>query len=190
MNIQSNLEINFHQQDEVSVFLENTASDREEKFGEILLFCSFTLRTLVNFGNHSVASSLAQLLSQVKGNLKDLMNHKGADEPKIIEYPGSQGRKRFVVSLRCSDENFNFQYNAKGFGFLASGMGYYAPNAVTILMKYLAKRRQDDKEYIEALENAAEQCGGIYFSGQLSIPNQSQIALMIAGGSYEYDSEK
>jgi len=40
MNIQSNLEINFHQQDEASVFLENTASGKEEKFGEILLFCS------------------------------------------------------------------------------------------------------------------------------------------------------
>jgi len=189
MNINSRLEINFHQQDEASVFLENTTSGREEKFGEILLFCCVALRNIVNFGNHHpIASSLAVLLSQqIKGNLKELMNHKGPSEPKIIDYPGSQGRKRFVASLKCADDNFNFQYNAKGFGFLARGIGYYAPNSVLVLMKYLAKRRQDDKEYIEALENAAEQCGAIYLSGQLSIPNQSKIALMIAGVSYNID---
>ena len=57
MNINSRLEINFHQQDEVSVFLENTTSGREEKFGEILLFCCVALRNIVNFGNHHPIAS-------------------------------------------------------------------------------------------------------------------------------------
>ena len=34
MNIKSKLEIHFHQQDRGSVFLENTASGEDEKFGE------------------------------------------------------------------------------------------------------------------------------------------------------------
>ena len=38
MNIQSNLEINFHQQDEVSVFLKSTAAgDKEEKKAALLI---------------------------------------------------------------------------------------------------------------------------------------------------------
>lgn len=189
MNIQSNLEINFHQQDEASVFLENTASGKEEKFGEILLFCCVALRTIVNFGNHPAAGQIAMLLSQVGGNLKELAEHDSPDGPKLIDYPGTAGRKRFLVTMRCSDDNFNFQYKPKGFGLLGSGTGYYAPNAVMLLLRYLAKKRLDDKEFIEGLKNVAEQCGAVYDSGKLSIPNQSQIALMIAGRSYEFDEE-
>jgi len=165
MNIQSNLEINFHQQDEASVFLENTTSGEEEKFGEILLFCCVALRTIVNFGNHQAAELIAMTLSQVGGNLKELAGHDSPDAAKLIDYPGSAGRKRFLVTLGFSSDNFNFQYKPKGFGLLGIGTGYYAPNAVMLLLRYLTKKRLDDEEFIERLENAVEQCGAIYYRG-------------------------
>lgn len=109
MNIRSNLEINFHQQDKASVFLENTASGKEEKFGEILLFCGVALYTIVNFGNHPAAGQIAMLLSQVDGNLKEFAGYDSPSGPKLVDYQATTGRKRFLVILKCSDNNFNFQ---------------------------------------------------------------------------------
>jgi len=188
VDIRSKLEINFHKQDEASIFLENSTSYKEEKFGEILLFCSFVIRTLVNLGNNSTSSALAKLLTAVKINTKELMNHQSPDEAKLIDYPGFQGRKRFVANLKYSNDNFNFQYAAKGFGFFASGMGYYAPNSVILLMKYLYNKRKNDKEYIEALKSIATQCGIIFSSGKLEISNQNSFILSIISANYSYDN--
>lgn len=181
MRIQSILEIDFHQQDQVSIFLECTAVDSEEKFGELLLFSCFVLRTFINLGDNSVSDALMHQLISTEGNLNNMIRQNNPNEPEIISYPGSKGRKRFTANLRIFDNESNFQYNAKGFGFLAKGVGYYAPNAVLVLMKYLAKRRLSDANYIEALEKSAKQCGLFYNSNQLSITNQGQIAFMIAG---------
>lgn len=109
MNIQSNLEINFHQQDEASVFLENTANSKEEKFGEILSFCYVALHIIVNFGNHPAAGQIAMLLSQVDGNLKKFAGYDSPDGPKLIDCPRTTGRKRFLAALRYSDNNFSIK---------------------------------------------------------------------------------
>ena len=83
MKLESHVEIDFHQQDEASVFIKNTAGGSEEQAGEILLFTCFTLRQLVNFGNGDpIASSLADYLIQVQDNLKNLINYTGPDEPR------------------------------------------------------------------------------------------------------------
>jgi hypothetical protein len=55
------------------------------------------------------------------------------------------------------------------------------------LLRYLAKRRIDDQDFISSLSTAAERCGETYYSGQLSILTQHQIALMIASGVTEIE---
>lgn len=124
MNIGMNLEIHFHQQDEASVYLESDASGKDEKFGEILLFCCFALRTMSNFGRNSIASSLATMLSQIGDHLIELPNLHSPDEAKLVSYQGNQGRKRFVAKLRYNDKNFTFKFKPKGL-FLTGGIDYY-----------------------------------------------------------------
>lgn len=189
MNIKSNLAIHFHQQDEASVFLENTANDREEKFGEILLFCLFALRTMSNFGNQPTAGQIAMLLSQMNGELKNFIKHEDLDSPRLIDYPGTQGRKKFIVTLNASDDNFSFKYKPKGFGILGKGINYYAPNAIFLLLRYLVNRRLKDKEFIKGLEKAATQCGEVFNNGNLAMSNEIQIATMIAMENYNSDIE-
>ena len=181
MNIQSSLEINFHQVDEVSILLQNTASGKEEKFGEVLLFCSFILRTLVNLGNHPAASAIAVSLSNKPIESMSLSPY---GEPKIIDYSGAQSKKKFIANLKYTKDKFNFQFKAKGFGILARRIAYYAPSSIEVLAKYLKRRRQDDKEYIEILNKIAKQCGVIHRSGELKITNQSDIALMFSRENY------
>lgn len=193
MNIGMNLEIHFHQQDEASVYLESNASGEDEKFGEILLFCCVVLRQMANLGiHHPIASSLATLVMQVSDNLTELVEYEHEIDVKLVEYKGSHGRKRFEAILKYSDTSFNFKFKPKGFGLLARGVGYYAPVSVMILLRYLAKRRIEDQDFILSLSQAAKRCGevysgGHYISGQLSVLTQSQIALMIAGESLKLD---
>jgi hypothetical protein len=191
MNIKMRLEIDYHQQDQASLFLESSNSNQEELFGEILLFCCFTLRVLVNLGQSQVASSLATLLLRIEKNLSNINEFDGPDWPEIVEYKGTSGRKQFIANLKYSDNSFNFNLDTKGFGLLGRGIDYYAPNSVFLLLKYLAKRRFEDKNYITNLAQAAIQCGQVFYSGRLTVINQSQVALYIAGsvmGSQEVDN--
>jgi len=180
MDIGMDLEIHFHQQDEASVYLESNTSGKEGEFGEILMFCCFALRSMANLGRHPITSSLATLLSQIGDHLIELPDHYSPDDAKLVDYKGNPRRKRFIAGLRCTNENFNFKFKPKGFGLLARGMGYYAPNSVIILLRYLVEKRIDDGDFISNLSQAAKKCGEAYISGDLSPRTQHQIALMIA----------
>ena len=179
-DIAMDLEIHFHQQDEASVYLESNTSGKEGKFGEILMFCYFTLRSMANLGRHPITSSLATLLFQIGDHLIELPDHYSPDDAKLVDYKGNPGRKRFIAGLRYANEKVNFEFKPKGFGLLARGMGYYAPNSVIILLRYLVEKRIDDKDFISNLSQAAKKCGEAYISGDLSPRTQHQIALMIA----------
>jgi tetratricopeptide (TPR) repeat protein len=184
MNIGMNLEIHFHQQDEASVYLESVASGKDEKFGEILLFCCFALRTMSNFGRHSIASSLATMLSQIGDHLIELPNRHSPDEAKLVSYQGNQGRKRFVAKLRYNDKNFTFKFKPKGL-FLTGGIDYYAPNSVMILLRYLVEKRIDDEAFISSLSQATKKCGEAYIGRQISMWTHNQTALTIASSVTE-----
>ena len=184
MNIGMNLEIHFHQQDEASVYLESDASGKDEKFGEILLFCCFALRTMSNFGRHSIASSLATMLSQIGDHLIELPNLHSPDEAKLVSYQGNQGRKRFVAKLRYNDKNFTFKFKPKGL-FLTGGIDYYAPNSVMILLRYLVEKRIDDEAFISSLSQATKKCGEAYIGRQISMWTHNRTALTIASSVTE-----
>lgn len=202
MDNRQSVEINFYQEDEVALFLETNVSE-DEKFAELLLFCSFTLRTLSNLGDSETTGTLALFLSShVRGNLDALIDQKGEieipshilyslksfgiklDDLKIVEYSGIPGAKRFIASLGFTDSHLSLQYSAKGFGFFARGVDRYAPNAVIALMKYLAKRRLGDEAFIQSLEDVASGCGDVVLGKQLRMTNQNKLAVTIASAGY------
>ena len=190
MNIGMNLEVHFYQQDEASVYLECKNSGKYEKFGEILLLCCYTLRHIVNFkDDEPIASSIAAFLLQID-NLIDLAEHDIPDVAKLVVYKGSPGRKRFLATLKCTDENLIFKLKAKGFGLFARGMGYYGPNSIVVLLRYLVKKRVNEHEFINALSQAVKKCGEVYYSGQLSLSTQYHFALMIACEIFEEEIEE
>jgi len=183
MDISNNLEIHFHEQDKGSVFLENTSSGEDEKFSEILLFCLFAVRTMVNLGNNNLGYSVAVVLNDVCKKYDiflTFLDRYNDSEAKLVDYKGSEGRKRFFAELQVSDNNFKFHYQTKGFGFLAKGIGYYAPNSVLLLLRHLSNKRRKDEDYIKRLASAAYKCGDAFLKNVINIRNQGEIAMMIA----------
>jgi len=180
MNIEVGAEIHFHQQDEASVFLESDAGGNEGKFGEVLLFCCLAIRQMVNFGKDPAAFAIARLLEYASSALNKLADHQSPDEAKLVEYKGSPGRKRFMARVTCTDDKLGFVLKPKGFGLLGRGLGYYGPNSVTLILKYLARKRNSDDDFINRLAAAAAMCAQVYRQGQVSPATQPQIAMMVA----------
>jgi len=193
MKIEMILGIHFHQQDEVSIFLESNGKGNDEKNREILIFCSVALRILFNLGNDHAAYSLAKLLEQSEGSLsKEFADHKSPEGAKLVKDKGILGQKRFEAQLKFieSENYFNFQFHPKGFGFFGRDIGYYSLTAVIMLLKYLTKKRVKDKDFLNKLSVAARMCGEFFNSGQLSLTNQNQAALTIATQAYEGESNQ
>ena len=183
MDVYSNLEIHFHDQDQASVVLETNGGPHEQ-FGEILAFCLYSLRQLVNLGMNEASQSLGALLARAGPALRELAHHESPGGAKLVPYQGAPGRKRFLARLRCSSEHVDFHVKAKGFGLLGRGVAYYVPNSIQLLLRYLARRRIDNDKYIECLGMAATKCGEAFLSGALSVTNHHKTAWAIASGTW------
>lgn len=182
MHMKLNLNIHFHQQDEISFSLENNCSCVEDKFGEILLFCAIALRALTTLSKGETSRSLASFLAMSKKKLSEEFADHRSPGPKTIECKGPPGRKRFEARLDFNQEDasIGFIFKAKGFGFLAKGIDYYLPTSVIMLLQYLTKKRLEDKKFLLNLSMAASMCGSFYLNDQVSIANQGALALKIA----------
>jgi hypothetical protein len=181
MNFQWLLEIHFHQQEEASVSLkDNVIKETQKVFGELTLFSCFTCRELVNLGDDKVASGVASALSQVTGGLTALAYHDSPGGARIVDYKGSLGEKRFISSLNWTEKGFAFSSNSKGFGWLSRGYGYYAPQAILVLLKYLTRQRIKEPIFVMKLEDVAAQCGQAYLNRRLGITTSQRIAVGIA----------
>lgn len=178
------LEIHFHQQDVGSVWFETDAVGDDHKFAELLIFCLLACRQMFNLSTggdrQGCARSLSEFLSQLPGDLIQLGDAEGSEAARLIEYPGSQGRKRFLAELEYSPERLNFKLHAKGLGLFARGMGYYAPSSVLLLLKYLKARRIADADFLERLSLVATACGTSYRDGRITLTTQHSVALQIA----------
>lgn len=177
MNIRANFGVHFHDQDHASVELTINGVE-DERNTEVLLFCLFALRQLVNLGRSEPALRLAGFLSDAGANINEFIQHQSSDAPRLVEWKGVQGEKRFVATLTRTDDHFNFQMNQKGFGFFNRGIGYYAPHSVLLLLKHLGKRRSEDQRYVRLLGNAAVGCATAFRDGQCTITTQYHIALI------------
>lgn len=187
MELAMRVEIHFHQQDEVSVFLESGASGDQEKFGEVLLWCLYAIRTMVNLGSGPISASLANLLSQAEDLVAVLSDHEHVGEYRLVSYHGTPGRKRFEASLNFSDSKLRFTLNPIGFGVLGRGVGYYAPTSVLALLQHLCRRRASEPEHLNCLARAAQLCAAAWDSNRVTLMNQHQMALAIASSAMSPD---
>jgi|GEM_PF-2132712 len=184
MNSEMRLEIHFHQEDEASVYIESNAVEEHQKqTDELFMFSALAARQIVNVGNdHKGTSSLASSLALLGKDLgEDLDSFSGLARSgipgaaKLVDYKGAPGRKQFIATLTDA----GFYLSAKGFGILARGVGYYAPNSVMVLFQHLAKRREGDKMFLYKLSKAAQAIGTAYLNGQLSIATQYQVVAAV-----------
>lgn len=186
MEAEVRVEIDFYQQDEAGVYLETSAVGDDEKFAEILLFCCFANRQMVLLKNDykGQVSSLATVLKGIAQELDRFLWHSGDDAAKLVQYRGPEGGKRFTVYLKYSEGDFKFKVTPHGFGLLARGVGYYAPNAVMVLLQYLGRRRKGDPSYLKALGEAVWGCAVAYLGGFTTISSQSNIAMMVTSKAF------
>lgn len=180
---QTLIEVHFHEPDEGCVYFENTAPAGNEVFAELLTFCSFAVRQLVNLGPGSdPARGLAHVLNSVDMESVELLSQvqEPAGFPKLVNYIGVEGRKGFVQKLNYGATDFTFKMSAEGFGALARDAGSYAPNSVYLFLKHLATQHSNDKTYFRRLAAAAAACGEVCLSGQLGMKSQLMLAFSCA----------
>ena len=183
MEIHSILEVHFHDMDRASCFHETTATGSKQQFGEILHFCAFSARQIVNIANHpqgDQAGYMLQLLDGDPGGVRAIAERGRVSDLALVEYPGSRGKKRFETSMDMTEKRFRFNLKAKGFGFLGRGLGYYAPSSISVLLMYLGQRNLDDEKYLTGLAQAATLLGQAQLGGRLGLRNQNEVAWMCA----------
>jgi hypothetical protein len=170
-----NAELHFHEQEVVSIFHESNVSGTDEKFAELVFAGAFAIRSMSNLGMNEVTCALGQQLQLVGQIINDAPDEILTPKPKIVPYPGYQGRKRFVSSLVLTKEQMKLDYSAKGFGLLARGVDYYVPAAVNPLFRYFASRRLYDSEYLNALANISAASGQLQLEQQIQVSNHPQL---------------
>jgi TPR repeat protein len=190
MNFGARLEIHFHQQDEASVYLETNAVGDHRKYCELLIFCLLATRQMYNLScggdPGGTAHSLSSFLSQVPGDPTELLNMRVPDACKLVDYKGSEGRKRFIGVLKLSESALNFRLEAKGFGIFARGVGYYAATSVALLLEYLTRRRISDQNYLRGLARSANECGRAYLAGAITLTSQHDVACRVASHTFSH----
>ncbi|MGI6588935.1 MAG: hypothetical protein ACOX2N_09300 [Peptococcia bacterium] len=182
MKFSMRMEINYYQQNEASLILDSDNSAQAESFGEILLFCCFTLRLLVKFGQSNAGYALAMSLFEISENLKKVNDANSFNVPKLVEYNGKAGQKWFSANLKYDSNNkFNFKMLTGGFGFLGKELDFYGINAVMLFLSYLVENRRDDQIYMMRLTEIVKKCEQVFISRQLTKKNEKKMALVIAG---------
>jgi hypothetical protein len=183
MNIRSSFELHFHQQEQVSVYLETTASGLEQELGEIALFTCLSVRILCNLGVNDTSDTLARFLANSSQGVKEFASGTSTGGFELINYPGYKGRKRFTLNLKMSDSEFNFDLAQNGFGFLARGYGFYAPVAVCALLRFLAVKHSQQNTFLSSLGQAAEACGHLHLQRRITLGNQRELGMAVLAGS-------
>lgn len=181
MKFSMHMTIDYYQPNEASLSLESDDPAQAESFGEILLFCCFTLRLLVDFGQSDSGYALAMSLFEVSDNLEKANDPNVFNAPKIVEYKGIPGQKQFTARLVHSKKRLNLKISTKGFSFFKSDLDFYSINSVMLFLSYLVNKRINDPRYMMKLAEVVKKCAQVFVSRQLSKKNEKQMALVIAG---------
>jgi len=182
------LQVDFYQQDEASLFLESNAPGDLHDFGEIVLFDCFTLRQMHNLVRAPASMVLASLLGSIHGvvDVLELVTTTPQDFPRLVDYRGIPGRKRFLATLDFNTERASFILKPRGFGLLGKGVNYYAPHSVILLLKYLASRHISDSEYLARISRAANICAMVFVQRKVTTFTQAGLAVGIARTVFGY----
>lgn len=175
MNLQANSEIHFHEQEVLSVFSECFCVGNEEKLAEVALGVFFALRNLGNLAGDQSASRLGQILIDAPNFVPQFATQKANGGFRLIDYPGHPGRKSFSCSLQMSENGVRFAMTPRGFGWLATGINFYAPIAVLGYLRSTAIKRSDDAPYQSVLAKAFQICGQLQLANRIGLSNQNEL---------------
>ena len=67
--------------------------------------------------------------------------------------------------------------DAVGFGLFARGLGYYGPNSLLLLIRYMAKLNPPNPNYATALSFSLAACGMQFETGRFDISTQNEAAM-------------
>ena len=122
-----NTEINFHEQDVASIFYETNVARREVPFAELCFTGAFAIRMMSNLRANETTDMIGHYLKMLARLIRETPQELSEQTPKLIDYPGTPGRKRFIGNLRLGPQRMQLDFKAKEFEFFARGVGYYGP---------------------------------------------------------------
>lgn len=179
-----NAEVNFHEQEVASIFHETNVAGRDEQFAELCFAGAFAIRMMSNMGVNETTDMLGQQLQMIAQLIVEAPQDLLESKPKLILYPGTPGRKRFIGNLRLGPQGMQMDFKAKGFGLLARGVGYYGSVAVHSVFRYFVNRRVDDAEFLTAIAETAAACGQLQLGQKIQITNHAQLQMMLIGSCF------
>jgi hypothetical protein len=174
-----NVEIHFYEQEKASVFLESFSEASEERLGEASLLVLFAIRTISNLGDTDTTARMADLFASMPVEIDRLASGDTTGGLELVAYRGSMGRKRFHAALAMDDRSSRFTFQAKGFGWLATGMNYYGPVSVLALIRHLAMKRPNDHEFLMSIAKAIRMVGIAHLNRQIQLSNHYSLASAI-----------
>lgn len=183
MQIRMNVAIDFYEQEKASVYLESFSLPSDEEVAEIMLLVMFAIRQMSNLGVNETTDQMAGMFMGLPAAIRGLASGEVTGGLQLILPPGQPGRKRFDAKLTMTPQQTNLALNAKGFGWFATGMNYYAPVSVLALVRYLAMKRSNDEYYLTILAKAVAKTGGVHLDRQITLSNHAAIAASIVAST-------
>jgi hypothetical protein len=211
------LSIDFFDEKNASIEIKNQSEKQCRHFGELLLFVCFALRQMHNLGlSNPVSQSMAEVLAFCgnptrpltlmvgphelslgevikelkKGSIKPPKRFISVNTIHIVTSPREKGKKRFMCKLEMENQQLRFRVRPTGLPLLGSGVIYYAPISIGILLKHLAEINSSNKDMLKALQNAAKFTGEIMRSGTVTALNQPALAFLTAARAFSSSLEE
>lgn len=108
--------------------------------------------------------------------------HSNAEERapfRVVEQRG-EPRRRFVGNVEERGGLCSLHEAAKGFGLLGSGLNYYAPASIFLLLDHLISHVLVNKEQ---MERVAERCVRVWLEREVTVGNQAALAAAIVAAA-------
>lgn len=172
------------------VHLECEGEPRHLALGDLVLFAAITIRQIVNTnvkaGGKKIANEIRSVQTPVA--FEEFLSLRGT-----IAETSELSNRRFEALLRASTTTYDFQFKARGFGFMSRKAPEYAPASVMELLAFLAQRHRDDDEFLRSLRFAAMRCADLvtstrYGQANLSVLTQHRFPMPIALEAMGYDT--
>lgn len=198
-----------------SVATTNDFTEFEDSLSEMLLFVCFCLRQAANFGfgdpafndialaldkSYDVITSIARDSRTELGRVEAELAHKmGMDElgyrlvsslnsfgfgtPRLVEKYGIKlGGFKAILTYNASA----FQFKCKPIGLRCnSDIGFYAPTALFVLLRYLVRLHDSDPHYLQRIGGLCKACSLMMMHNRVAVKGQLQLAMILAGTMHE-----
>ena len=180
--------IDFYSKYEASVNISFSYSGKPYLGHEVVVFCAFVLKQMINLKGTGFDQSIAKGLCDVKHISMDVFNLFNSIDyfdavNKILflySYRG-QGEKGFDAFLNImgpsSSPIFSMKLKPRGFGILGKEVNFYAIQSINFILKYFAMKYVNDANCKNTFSDASNLCGYEYLKGNIGIGNSQGQAI-------------